>query len=67
MKFETRMTLTIVNPNGTYLLVGSTFPVYVDDNYESFITEEYEKGYPCDHYLKDLHEDGIVFTLGAVK
>lgn len=39
----------ILDNNGTYFINGSIFPVYLNEDGDTYLVEEYEKGEPCEH------------------
>lgn len=53
--------IEIIDAADTYLVEGSQLPVYVTNELDMYAVEEYEDGYPCEHAIADLHEDGVVF------
>ncbi|WP_217548889.1 hypothetical protein [Pantoea sp. GbtcB22] len=56
--------INIKNNGGTYLIEGSTLPVFIDEENVLWAREHYcADDEPCDHPLEDLKSDGVVFEL----
>ena len=56
----------ILDSNNTYLIEGSILPVYLDADGNLYLVEEYEKGCPCGHFIKDLYEDGVMVAINPI-
>ncbi|HDT0786468.1 TPA: hypothetical protein QIC19_003025 [Klebsiella aerogenes] len=56
----------ILDGGETYLANGSVFPVYMSEDADLYLIEEYERGQPCEHMLKDLQDDGVTFEVGPI-
>ncbi|MBP2156919.1 hypothetical protein [Erwinia rhapontici] len=56
----------ILDANGTYFINGSILPVFLNEDGETYIVEEYEQGEPCEHPIKDLIYDGVMFTIHPI-
>ncbi len=56
----------ILDANGTYFINGSILPVYLNDEGETYIIEEYEEGEPCEHTIKDLIHDGVMVSVHPI-
>lgn len=56
----------IIDGGETYLACHSVFPVYMSEEADLYIVEEYEKGHPCEHMVKDLQADGVVFEIAPI-
>ncbi len=56
----------IIDGGETYLVNSSVFPVYMSEDAELYLIEEYEQGQPCEHMLKDLQDDGVTFEVGPI-
>ncbi|CAI1009556.1 hypothetical protein [Serratia fonticola] len=53
----------ILDSNGTYLINGSILPVFLNDEGDTYLVEEYVKGDPCEHLIKDLIDDGVAVAV----
>lgn len=58
--------VNILDGGETYLMNGSVFPVFMSEGADLYLIEEYEKNQPCEHMLKDLQEDGVIFEVGPI-
>uniref|UniRef100_A0AB39AC10 Uncharacterized protein n=1 Tax=Pectobacterium phage Taid TaxID=3158139 RepID=A0AB39AC10_9CAUD len=56
----------VLDSNGTYFIDGSVLPIYLDEYGQTFLIEEYEKGQPCRHYVKDLIQDGVLVSVNPI-
>lgn len=56
----------ILYSNGTYLIEGSILPVYLNGDGDTYLIEEYEKGEPCEHMVKDLIADGVLLAVNPI-
>lgn len=56
----------ILDSNGTYLINGSILPVYINNEGDPYIIEEYEEGEPCEHIIKDLIYDGVMVAVHPI-
>ncbi len=56
----------ILDANGTYLIDGSVLPVFINELGDTFLVEEYEAGCPCQHTIKDLHDDGVQVSIDLI-
>ncbi|APM00283.1 hypothetical protein STP03_027 [Salmonella phage STP03] len=56
----------ILDNNGTYLKNGSILPVYLTEDGDTYLIEEYEKGHPCTHIIKDLFKDGVLVAVNPI-
>lgn len=56
----------ILDANGTYLINGSVMPVFIDEEGDAYLVEEYEKGEPCEHFIKDLRSDGVAVAINPI-
>lgn len=56
----------ILDANGTYLIEGSILPVYLNEDGDTYLVEEYEAGEPCEHMIKDLFADGVSVSINPI-
>ncbi|EBZ1060542.1 hypothetical protein ACR20V_004252 [Salmonella enterica] len=56
----------ILDGGETYLMNGSVFPVYMSEGTDLYLIEEYERGHPCEHMIKDLWDDMVIFEVGPI-
>lgn len=56
----------ILDPNGTYLIEGSILPVFMDEEGNVYICENYEKGEEVHHMIDDLRHDGVMFNINPM-
>lgn len=56
----------ILDNNGTYFINGSILPVYINENGDTYLIEEYEKGKPSEHRIKDLFADGVLVAVNPI-
>lgn len=56
----------ILDNNGTYFINGSILPVYLNEDGDTYLIEEYEKGEPCEHIIKDLFADGVLVAVNPI-
>ena len=56
----------ILDPNGTYLIEGSVLPVFINEDGDTYLVEEYEKGEPVEHIIKDLFADGVAVAINPI-
>lgn len=56
----------ILDNNGTYFINGSIFPVFLNEEGGTYLVEEYEKGEPCEHNIKDLFDDGVLVAINPI-
>ena len=56
----------ILDNNGTYFINGSILPVYLNEDGDMYLVEEYENGEPCEHIIKDLFADGVLFAVNPI-
>lgn len=56
----------ILDNNGTYFINGSILPVFLNEDGDTYLIEEYEEGSPCDHMIKDLFADGVLVSINPI-
>lgn len=56
----------ILDANGTYFIDGSILPVFLNEDGDTYIVEEYEQGEPCEHTIKDLIHDGVMVAVHPI-
>ncbi|EQV90304.1 hypothetical protein HmCmsJML037_02816 [Escherichia coli] len=56
----------ILDNNGTYFINGSILPVYINEDGDTYLIEEYEKGEPSEHLIKDLFADGVIVAVNPI-
>ena len=56
----------ILDSNGTYFINGSILPVFLNEEGDTYLVEEYEKGQPCEHAIKDLFADGVLLNINPI-
>ncbi|EJF31735.1 MULTISPECIES: hypothetical protein [Enterobacteriaceae] len=56
----------ILDANGTYFINGSIIPFYLNEDGDTYLVEEYEKGEPCEHLIKDLFADSVMVAVNPV-
>ncbi|MCZ4061212.1 hypothetical protein O3W44_22595 [Pantoea sp. LMR881] len=49
----------ILDANGSYLKKGTILPVFIDEDGDVSIREDFEAGEPVIHMLDDLRDDGV--------
>lgn len=49
----------VLYAGSTYFIKGSVLPVYLNDDGDMYLIEEYEKENPCEHAISDMLEDGV--------
>lgn len=53
----------ILYANDTYFVVGSILPVFLNEEGDTYLVEEYEPGQPCEHLIRDLLADGVAVSV----
>jgi hypothetical protein len=69
MKMENKKQVAeakILDANGTYFINGSILPVYINEYGDTYLVEEYEKGFPCAHVISDLFKDGVLIIVNPI-
>lgn len=53
----------ILYANDTYFIEGSILPVFLNEEGDTYLVEEYEPGQPCEHLISDLLADGVAVSV----